>query len=58
LQDRKVTVSGLVGTPDGERIVRSQVSGAREEAPDVARQVAQRLLDQGAAEIIEGLRET
>jgi hydroxymethylbilane synthase len=57
LAGSEVTVSGLVGTPDGERIIRASESGPRSGAEETARTVATRLLDQGAAGIIEQLRE-
>jgi hydroxymethylbilane synthase len=57
LRDSQVTVSGLVGTPEGERIIRASETGNQADAAEVAREVAQRLLQLGAAEIIESLRE-
>ena len=57
LADSQVTVHGLVGTPDGQRIIRARESGTHENAQAVARAVAERLLQSGAAEIIASLRE-
>jgi len=55
LSDSQVTVSGLVGTPDGERILRASDTGGHAEAEAVAERVAAALLQQGAAEIIASL---
>ncbi|HTM22599.1 MAG TPA: hydroxymethylbilane synthase [Kofleriaceae bacterium] len=47
-------IQGLVGTPDGTRILRAQRSGPRAQAADLGRQVADELLAQGAAAILAG----
>ncbi len=57
LTDSQVKISGLVGTPDGERIIRASESGSHVNADAIARTVAESLLQLGAAEIIESLRE-
>jgi hydroxymethylbilane synthase len=56
LADGQVTVSGLVGTPDGERIIRASETGSHTEATAIGERVAGRLLQQGAAEIIASLQ--
>jgi hydroxymethylbilane synthase len=56
LSDSEVTVSGLVGTPDGERIIRAGETGSYADASGIGERVAERLLQQGAAEIIASLQ--
>lgn len=56
LDGARVCVTGMVGTPDGSRIIRASQEGDRLAAPELAGAVARQLLDQGAADIIEGLR--
>jgi hydroxymethylbilane synthase len=55
LANSQVTVHGLVGTPDGQRIIRASESGPYTSAADISKAVAERLLQSGAAEIIESL---
>ena len=57
LSDSQVTVHGLVGTPDGQRVIRASETGSHDDAQNAARQVAAKLLQSGAAEIIDRLRE-
>jgi hydroxymethylbilane synthase len=47
---------GLVGDPDGSRIIRARTEGPRTVAEDLGRQVAEALLDQGAGAILRALR--
>ena len=55
LQAGQVVIDGLVGSPDGARMVRSQRSGAPARALQLAAEVADELLRQGAGEIIAEL---
>lgn len=48
-------VSGLVGTPDGRRILRAEVTGDATQAPALGAEVAESLLHQGAGAIIRSL---
>ncbi len=48
-------VRGLVGEPDGSRILRAEASGDTTDAEDLGRRVADSLLDQGAGEILAGV---
>ena len=48
-------VSGMVGMPDGSRVLRAESRGAPENADEVAAAVARDLIGQGAAEIIAAL---
>ncbi len=55
LKAGQMVIDGLVGSPDGVRMVRSQRSGAPARALQLAAEVADELLRQGAGEIIAGL---
>ncbi|MBK1649239.1 hydroxymethylbilane synthase [Rhabdochromatium marinum] len=48
---------GLVGTPDGQRILRAEERGTPEQAEPMGRQVAEALLAQGADDILAALAE-
>ena len=48
-------LTGMVGMPDGSRLLRAQSSGEPSEMGRVADEVARALLDQGAAQIIAAL---
>lgn len=50
-----LTLDGLVGAPDGSRHVRSQISGPLDQAAELGRTLAGRLIDQGAREILAEL---
>ena len=56
LADGQLTVSSLVGTPDGTTVLRSGKSGPVAEVDQVAAAVADELLAQGAGDIISSLR--
>ncbi len=48
-----MTVTALVAMPDGSRALRDSVSGAADEAETLGETLAARLLEQGAAELLE-----
>ncbi len=52
----QLQLAGLVGDPDGSRILRARAEGPRAQAEDLGRQVAEALLDQGAGSILRALR--
>jgi hydroxymethylbilane synthase len=52
VQDRTVFLDGLIGDLTGARIYRQQISGRLENAVSLGRQLAERLLKQGGAEIL------
>ncbi|EIC20706.1 hydroxymethylbilane synthase [Thiorhodovibrio frisius] len=56
-QDGQLYLRGLVGTPDGQRILRAEERAAPEQAEAMGRRVAELLLDQGADEILSALAE-
>lgn len=52
LRDGQLRLDGLVGTPDGTRQLRHAISGAAMEATTLGRQLASRLLADGARDIL------
>lgn len=52
IDGQRMRVFSMAATPDGERIVRSQVEGDVNEAADVGRKAANALLESGASEIV------
>lgn len=55
LADGRLRLRGLVGSPDGTRVVRGEQSGAAHEAEAVGVALAEELRRQGAAEILAAL---
>lgn len=55
LDGERLSISGLVGEPDGSRILREQISGKIEEAAALGASIAESLLEQGADEILQRL---
>ena len=55
-QGDTVSLSGLVGHPDGSIVVRASVSGPYQQADSLGDELGQLLLDQGAGRILEQLR--
>ncbi|MFA5941241.1 MAG: hydroxymethylbilane synthase [Sinimarinibacterium sp.] len=51
----RLRLSGLVGAPDGSRLVRAQIEGAAAAAAALGEQLAGRLLEQGARDILRAL---
>ena len=51
-----LTVTALVAMPDGSRSIRDRVSGSADEADQLGQQLAQRLLEQGAGEMLAALQ--
>lgn len=55
LNDGKLRLTGLVGEPDGQLLLKATAHGARKDAEKIGAQVAAALLAQGAGKIIERL---
>lgn len=55
LTGKKLTLQGLVGEPDGSKIIADEIIGSPENAEILGKTLAQRLLDRGAKEILEKL---
>ena len=55
LHGDRLTLSGLVGTPDGATVLRSHHEGPAEEADAIAAAVTAELVSQGASDIIAAL---
>jgi hydroxymethylbilane synthase len=54
----RLQLKGLVGTPDGTRILRAESDGPREDWKQIGVRVADGLLAQGAGEILSALQES
>ncbi len=55
LEDQEIYLRGLVGQPDGETILRSDIRGSVTEAEQLGVQVAESLLSQGADKILDAV---
>jgi hydroxymethylbilane synthase len=55
VEGEKLSVTGLVGTPDGATVLRSERHGAAADVDTVAASVASDLIGQGAGDIIARL---
>ena len=55
LEGDQLWLRGLVGEPDGSRLIRAQVRGPRQQAEALGRQLAEQLLADGAGEILKRL---
>jgi len=55
LRGEELELRGLVGTPDGQRIVRTRVSGPARDPEEIGRRAAAELIAQGAREILDEL---
>jgi hydroxymethylbilane synthase len=56
LDAERITVRGLVAEPDGSRLLKSTVSGSAENPAALGRQLAERILADGAGPLLERLR--
>ncbi len=57
LNDGQIYMRGLVGEPDGSRILRAEISGSVEQAASLGKRLAEDLLAQGADDILRHLQE-
>lgn len=55
LEDKRVTLDGLVASVDGRRMVRHQIQGDASEARQLGTQLAERLLADGGEEILNAI---
>ena len=55
LQGDELWLRGLVGSLDGTQVIRAEARGARAQAEDIGREVAQALLERGAGPFTKGL---
>jgi hydroxymethylbilane synthase len=55
LEDDQIWLRGLVGTEDGNEIIRAEIRGPRADAEALGTALAEELLDHGAAEILKEL---
>ncbi len=57
LEGDQIYLRGLVGEPDGSRVLRAEIRGAACDANELGVRLAQALLDQGAGEILARLHD-
>jgi len=57
LEENNLQMDALVGSLDGARLLREQISGSAEQAEELGVTLAQRLKEQGAVEILEQIRQ-
>jgi hydroxymethylbilane synthase len=57
LANGQIYMRGLVGEPDGSRILRAEITGSANQAASLGKSLAEDLLAQGAAEILTRLQE-
>ena len=50
-----LTLTGMVGKPDGSELLFASATASREKAKDMGIEVAEALLEQGAGEILKAL---
>ncbi|MCK5324613.1 MAG: hydroxymethylbilane synthase, partial [Woeseiaceae bacterium] len=53
LDGERLTVTALVALPDGSRFLRDSLEGPAAESENTGQQLAARLLEHGAAELLE-----
>ena len=56
IENRLMTLRGLVAAPDGSTVLRDQISGAANEAVHLGDQLDQNLLENGAADLIKSVK--
>jgi hydroxymethylbilane synthase len=57
IEDDELSIEGMVASLDGSRLLRAKLKGSREEAKELGVKLAQRLVEQGAAEILAEIKE-
>lgn len=55
LTDQQLHIEGRVGSPDGKTLLKHQLTGQADDAEQLGEQLAQRLLEQGAGELLKAL---
>jgi hydroxymethylbilane synthase len=53
VQDQDLFLEGLVASPDGKKMIRKKITGARKDFEALGRQLAQQALDEGAGEFLK-----
>ena len=52
VREKRIRLDGLVAEPQGQRIIRDRISGALDDAEQLGAELGERLLKQGASEIL------
>ena len=55
VQGTKLMLRAIVSSPDGQRVIRTSITGPASEAQQLGRKAGEQLLAQGAAEVLKGL---
>ncbi len=55
VEEREISLQGLIASPDGKEIYRDEVKGPIDQANSLGNRLAQSLLDRGGREIIEAI---
>ena len=58
LEGDELWLRGLVGEPDGSRVLRAEIRGPASDAVELGTRLAEQLLEQGAGEILQALHES
>ncbi len=58
LEGDRLWLRGLVGEPDGSRVLRAEIRGPAEAAEALGMRLAEQLLEQGAGEILQALHDS
>ncbi len=58
LEGDRLWLRGLVGEPDGSRVLRAEIRGPAEAAEALGTRLAEQLLEQGAGEILQALHDS
>jgi hydroxymethylbilane synthase len=56
LEQDTIRLTGLIADVDGSSLIRDSMTGSRRSAEDVGKRLADRLMERGAADILERLR--
>lgn len=57
VQNEAVTITGVLATPDGSVLIRESVSGHCNQAEELSKELAERILSTGGAEILDEIRQ-
>ena len=55
IHDETLHLRGIVGSPDGKRMLKAEITGPATDARELGAELAQQLLDQGAGEILNSV---
>lgn len=53
VREKRIRLDGLISDPEGNRIIKGRIAGGLDEAESLGEQLAEKLLSEGAAELLE-----